>query len=392
MTDDVIRRRLQLLARGYPPIPLFGKTPAPKEWQKLTSVSREMIEMWGKVWPTASNTGCLTRTMPTFDLDIMHPPAAERVEEFVRDVFSDRGFVLVRIGKPPKRAIPFRASEPFKKISVPLISPMGGDGEKIELLCDGQQLCVSGEHPETRKPYHWHGAAPWDIPRMDLPYLPEEEARALVRNVVSILVDFGYARTAAVPARNGNGNGADNGGDRWTTLVGNIYAGRALHDSFRDLAAMLILAGINKGAANHLLHALAELIEHYDTRVEARTPRHPPRDQLRGREVWTVIHASPRSAKTALHRPDVAGHRVESQPELSGQGRAAARRTGSGLGRKEMRQILLGIRPSHACGDRAQLSWAQGAAGRRRLHRARRVERIRQPHRSVARPQLHRER
>ena len=33
---------------------------------------------------------------------------------------------------------------------------------------------------------------------------------------------------------------------------------------------MLVLSGMNKGAACHLLHALAERIEHYDTRVESR--------------------------------------------------------------------------------------------------------------------------
>ena len=47
-------------------------------------------------------------------------------------------------------------------------------------------------------------------------------------------------------------------------------AGRALHESFRDLAAMLIASGMDKGAANHLLHALAEQIEHYDARTESR--------------------------------------------------------------------------------------------------------------------------
>ena len=107
------------------------------------------------------------------------------------------------------------------------------------------------------------------MPRADLPNLDESDARALVDNAVSIAGDFGYARSssaASIPAR-GNGNGGD---DRWNTLVGNIAAGRALHDSFCSLACMLILAGMNKGAANHLLHALAELIDHYDTRVEAR--------------------------------------------------------------------------------------------------------------------------
>ena len=119
MIDAVMQLRLRLRACGYLPIPLFGKTPAPKEWQKVATVSPAMIEMWSKSWPTASNTGVLTRLTPTLDVDLLHEPAAVAVEEFVRDAFGERGFVLVRIGKPPKRAIPFRTSKPFKKITAP---------------------------------------------------------------------------------------------------------------------------------------------------------------------------------------------------------------------------------------------------------------------------------
>ena len=267
MTDTVMQQRWRLRACGYLPIPLFGKTPAPKEWQKISAVSPEQITMWGKLWPTATNTGVLTRLTPTLDLDLMHPEAAERVEEFIGDAFSEKGLVMVRIGKAPKRAIPFRTSTPFKKITIPLMSPMG-DTEKIELLADGQQVAVAGDHPETHRPYCWHGGAPWHVPRADLPYLTEDEARALVQNTLLILADFGYAPAGGSARPNGNASNS-NGDDRWRTLVGNIAAGRALHDSFRDFACMLIISGMNKGAANHLLHALAELIDHYDTRVEA---------------------------------------------------------------------------------------------------------------------------
>ena len=265
-------QRLRLRACGYLPIPLFGKTPAPKEWQKITAVSPEMIAMWGKSWPTATNTGILTRLTPTLDLDLLHEPAAVAAEEFVRDAFGERGTVMSRIGKPPKRAILFRTSRPFRKITTLLRAPGGGE-EKIELLADGQQVVVDGIHPDTGKPYWWRSGAPWHIPRADLPYLGEDEARALVDNAVSIAGDFGYAPVGL--RGNGGSNGGSNGGggngdDRWVALVGNIGAGRALHDSIRDLACMLILAGMNPGAAKHLLDALAERIEPYDARVEAR--------------------------------------------------------------------------------------------------------------------------
>ena len=50
MTDAMLeartQRRHQLRANGYMPLPLFGKAPPLKEWQKLTVISRDMITLW----------------------------------------------------------------------------------------------------------------------------------------------------------------------------------------------------------------------------------------------------------------------------------------------------------------------------------------------------------
>jgi Bifunctional DNA primase/polymerase, N-terminal len=272
MADARTQRRQQLRANGYMPLPLFGKAPPLKEWQKLTVISRDMITLWGKVWPDASNTGCLTRLMPTLDLDILGQDAAVAVEEFVSQSFIERGPILVRIGKAPKRAILFRTNTPFRKITAPLIAPNGINDEKVELLGDGQQLVVDGVHPETRKPYAWFGGVPWDIAHAELPYLHEHEAHQLVEDVVRILADHGHA-CASPPRVITNGRGSadkSNGDERWHELIDNILLGRALHDSFRDLAAMLAASGMSPGPAKRLLQALGEQIEPYDARVEAR--------------------------------------------------------------------------------------------------------------------------
>jgi hypothetical protein len=78
-----------------------------------------------QVWPDAINTGALTRNTPTLDLDIMHEPAAVAVEEFIGEYFEERGPILVRFGKAPKRAILFPTDTPFRKITAPLIAPNG---------------------------------------------------------------------------------------------------------------------------------------------------------------------------------------------------------------------------------------------------------------------------
>jgi hypothetical protein len=257
-TAACIDRRQHLRLRGYLPIPLYGKAPVLKEWQKLTVISRDMIELWAKVWPDAHNTGALTRWMPTLDLDITNEDAAVAIEELVREHFSEHGDVLVRIGNPPKRAIPFRTNAPFKKITANLIAP-NGNAEKIEFLGDGQQIVVDGIHPETRRPYTWFGGVPWNVPHAELPYIHPHEAVELVDKAAEILItEFNYkpARTVA-NGRDAHANPA--GEDFWRTLIDNILHGCALHDSLRDLTAALIKSGMNNGSTIHLLRALMEL-------------------------------------------------------------------------------------------------------------------------------------
>jgi hypothetical protein len=167
--------------------------------------------------------------------------------------------VLVRIGKPPKRAILFRTIEPFAKILANVVAP-NGQAEKVEFLGDGQQLACFGTHPETKQLYRWHGGEPGQIKLEDLPYIREEEARALVTDVVEILTrDFSYARAAERPkARKTNGQAETAGAEDWQYLFDNIREGRALHDSLRDLAAKLIKSGTSPGATVNQLRALME--------------------------------------------------------------------------------------------------------------------------------------
>jgi hypothetical protein len=267
--------RHQLRDAGYCSIPLFGKEPpiygknnkrkGLAGWQQLQDVTAEMIDMWSKTWPDSENTGVLTFNMPTLDLDILNEEAARAAEDHVRERFEERGYILVRIGKPPKRAIPFRtAMGPFKTFKVSLIAPDGSEGQKIELLANGAQLVVAGIHPETGKPYGWFGGELGQIKREELPDIREDEAHALVEEIVEILIrDFGYKRAPGRPQKgkaNGGGtnNGAGGGKAGWAYLLDNISEGRELHDSIRDCAAMMIAAGTNPGAVYNLLNALME--------------------------------------------------------------------------------------------------------------------------------------
>jgi hypothetical protein len=273
MTATTNALRHQLRAAGYCPIPLFFKEPPAfgkntkakglKGWQNLTNVSAAQIDMWSKTWPDALNTGVLTRTMPTLDADILNAEAIRTIEQHVREHYEERGHILPRVGKPPKLAIPFRTEEPFKKIVVNLIAPDGSEGQKIEFLADGEQVVVAGIHPETKEPYRWLSGEPGAIKLLDLPYIREQEARALVDDIVELLVrDHGYKRA---PGRKANGakpaprDGGGGGDSDWAYLHENIRKGREVHDSVRDLATKMIMCGTNPGAAINQLRALVDI-------------------------------------------------------------------------------------------------------------------------------------
>lgn len=265
----ILSLRLSLKAGGYAPIPVNGKRPPMTGWSKLGTADAQTIRTWEKSYPHAASTGILTALVPVLDIDITRQPAAEAVEALVRERFEEAGFFLVRIGKPPKRAIPFRCDQPFKKISVELISPEGSSGQKIEFLGDGQQVVCFGDHQETRKPYYWHGGEPGKIKREDLPYIHEEQARQLVRDAVDLLCrDFGYQRAAA--RSRSEGNGAAGAAD-WAALVEAIKKGHGLHDSLRDLAGKLVASGMDIGAAINFLRGLMDQAEgEHDARWKAR--------------------------------------------------------------------------------------------------------------------------
>jgi hypothetical protein len=253
-------RRLNLLANGYAPIPIEGKRPPLKNWQEKTDANAAEIELWEKVCPHAGNTGILTACAPTLDIDITNPEAAEAIEALVCERFEERGYVLVRIGQSPKRAIPFRTNPDnvFKKIAVNVTAANGDTSQKIEFLGIGQQVVVDGIHPDTRKPYSWFGGDPFSIKHEELPYINGAEAKQLVDDAVALLVkDFGYGLPQARPekgAAKGNGRGEED----WAYLLENIRHGRELHTTLRDLASKLITSGMAEGAVINFLRAEME--------------------------------------------------------------------------------------------------------------------------------------
>jgi hypothetical protein len=249
--------RQALVNRGYTPIPVTGKIPPFKKWQKVANVSRPMLEAWDKNWPQATNTGILTKNTPTLDADILNELAAIAIEKLVYERFKDRGVILSRIGRPPKRAIVFRTAAPFAKVTVNLIAANGSTDEKIEFMGNGQQVVAAGIHPDTGKPYTWPLGNLTDVAHDALPEISEAEARQLVDDIVELLCrDFGYNRAAGRKGKTSGGSGGS--AADWQALVDGILAGADLHANTRDLAAKLVCAGMNGGAIVNLLRGLMD--------------------------------------------------------------------------------------------------------------------------------------
>ena len=181
---SVIDVRRQMQINGFAPIPCSGKAPTIPGWQRKVEASPAEMALW-----SGANTGALTANAPTIDIDIVDPEAAELAEQVARELFSDRGVMLTRFGRSPRRALPFRAVTPFPKRSASFEAP-NGTIHKIEVLGDGQQFICIGIHPDSQEPYTWHAdVTPLNTPREDLAEVTEEDMATYLELVSERLVE-----------------------------------------------------------------------------------------------------------------------------------------------------------------------------------------------------------
>jgi hypothetical protein len=250
---DVTALRLRLKAAGFSPIPVNGKAPHMPGWQSKVDVPDAEIASWSTRWGNCASTSVLTVTMPTLDIDVLQEDAADAVEALARERFGGRGRFLVRVGRPPKRAVPLRTDRPFDKMKQELVAP-DGTQHKIEILCDGQQLVCFGIHPDTRLPYSWRDGAPGEVRSEELPFVTEEEAAAFLTDATRVLVErFGFVTDDEKKTEDGERGHAD-----WERWISGLQSGADLHDAPVRLAAAMVASGMGDGAAINLMRAIYE--------------------------------------------------------------------------------------------------------------------------------------
>jgi hypothetical protein len=258
MRERATQCRKRLLAAGYWPLPVNGKAPPIAGWQDMHATDK-IVGTWEQ-YADATNSGILTRETPGIDIDITHPDAAAAVEALAREHFEERGYILVRFGKAPKRMILLRTDEPFKKLLRIFLAPDGTE-QQVEILASGQQVVVAGIHPDTGKPYSWHGGEPGEIKREDLPYVREADMVAFLEAAAELLVkDFGFKAKKddsrkANGATTGSATQPNNGA---AGIREKTYAQAALDGCAEELAAAA--SGSRNGTLNKLAFRLGRMV------------------------------------------------------------------------------------------------------------------------------------
>jgi hypothetical protein len=232
--DRVTEYRKLLLRCGYPPVPCIGKRVTLEKWQHMRP-TEHFIETWAKTLPDHLNTGVLNRDVPFVDVDVASAEVADAITALLE---TDIEQSAVRVGCPPKRAIPFRTDTPFDKMEIKFTSP-NGTVHGVEIRCDGQQTVVDGIHPGTKQPYRWHGGAIGPkLRRGDLPVMTKEKAQKFLADAAAVMRAHGWTEFKDTKKR--KANGADREGATYSGPVTERerrYASAALDGLADELAA-----------------------------------------------------------------------------------------------------------------------------------------------------------
>src|SRR5262249_37215304 len=189
----------------------------------------KIISNWNDQYPDALNTGILTRFTPAIDIDVTDEEVAEELEALAEEVV---GKSAVRIGRSPKRAILYRTEAPFSKLAAGFSSP-NGHLHKVEVLCNGQQIIVSGTHPDTLQPYRWHGGEPGpELTRDQLPLLTRDKTAEFITAAAQLMTNRGWT-----PKKTTNGiHGSAGSSNRPTSERERAYATAAMDRCTEELA------------------------------------------------------------------------------------------------------------------------------------------------------------
>ena len=194
---DLATLRHALIAGGYTPVPVEGKSPhRTRGWQKLKPDHRQVDGLIRHA-PQATNTGILAGAVVAIDVDAPDVDAAARLGAMVR-ALPGGARALCRIGKAPKALYLFRAAAPREK-SATAKYRVGGQVCQVEVLGAGQQFVAFGIHPDTGMPYKWEGPSPLEVALDDLPMIDGATVHGFLAEAEATLAAVGEPVKKAKP-------------------------------------------------------------------------------------------------------------------------------------------------------------------------------------------------
>lgn len=200
--QDINSIRLKLLEHQYRPVPVAGadarvkspgKQPLIDNWRVICAhASDDAIRSWLVEKPDGTNTGLLTGIsggVGAADIDILIPEVASEISALAIEMLG--ATPLQRVGRAPKILCVYRVASDFRKVKTPAFTMPDGSKAQVEFLAEGQQFVAFGTHPDTRKPYHWVGRSPVDVPASDLPVVSRDAAEAFIECAAQVLRNHG---------------------------------------------------------------------------------------------------------------------------------------------------------------------------------------------------------
>jgi hypothetical protein len=185
--------RLRYLRSGYTPLPCIGKVPTLLNWPNA-EIDAAQVKAWGLLHRGALNTGIRTTYNPAVDIDVYNIDMVHQIEQALLKYLPQDRAILRRVGRAPKRLIPFCCRVPFAKRAIAFTSP-DGTTHKVEVLCLGQQFIAEGWHPDTGEAYAWMGDKLVDVLPTRLPLLDGAIVDKFIADVRAIIAAAGWIET-----------------------------------------------------------------------------------------------------------------------------------------------------------------------------------------------------
>ena len=205
-TSWMARVGARLVTNGYAILPIAPGTKKPgqfaragwhdyPQWNRHASRATTELEVatWS-TWPSCG-VGIVGGAVAALDIDIAEDgDLALRIERLAREQLGDTP--ALRIGKPPKRLMVYRATEPFAGIR----------RAPLEVLCLGQQFVAYAKHPDTGQPYAWPDEGLADLDIESLPEIDAAQAAAFLDEALALIPPELRPKSLGAKGANGAGN------------------------------------------------------------------------------------------------------------------------------------------------------------------------------------------